>query len=377
MKIDVENGAAITSKDVSVPCTLTIDGKGSYANYSGTASIRGRGNSTWLWYDKKPYRIELDQKSKILGLKEDKDWVLLANYRDPTFLMNAFAFELADWMGLPFTNHSRFVEVTLNGGYIGLYQLTEQVEQGTNRVAVADTGGLLLSLDEDDGPTVVPDATDNFKSLVYELPVCVKYPKNQSAAQLAAIRDDLAKVEQATETANYDALAPLLDIASLIDFLIVQELTYNVELAAPRSMYLHKNPGGAYVLGPVWDFDGGFDFDWTTMKTSHDYFAAQDLVLGDDPARDATVSPFWVNLFKNPRFVTEFKSRWSALKDTLLPHSWRVTEGYANTLAGALVRNAERWPIGKDPATERARMKAWLDARVVRLNSVVAGYPAM
>src|SRR5512133_32844 len=169
IKIDVANGAAITSKDESVPCTLTIDGQGSFADYSGTASIRGRGNSTWLWYEKKPYRIELDQKSQILGLKEDKDWVLLANYRDPTFLMNAFAFELADWMGLPYTNHSRFVEVTLNGDYIGLYQLTEQIEQGTNRVAVSDAGGLLLSLDEDDGPIAVPDATNNFASLVYEL----------------------------------------------------------------------------------------------------------------------------------------------------------------------------------------------------------------
>lgn len=59
-------------------------------------------SSTWLWYEKKPYRIELDQKSEILGLKEDKDWVLLANYRAPTFLMNAFAFELADWMGIVF-----------------------------------------------------------------------------------------------------------------------------------------------------------------------------------------------------------------------------------------------------------------------------------
>ncbi|MGC4070389.1 MAG: CotH kinase family protein [Polyangiaceae bacterium] len=127
MKIDVLGGAEVTSRDEYVGCNVSIDGKGSFSNYEGAASIRGRGNSTWLWYDKKPYRIKLNEKSEILGLAADKDWVLLANYRDPTFLMNAFAFAAADFMQLPFTNHSRFVEVTLNGSYIGLYQLTEQI----------------------------------------------------------------------------------------------------------------------------------------------------------------------------------------------------------------------------------------------------------
>ena len=41
-------------------------------------SVRGRGNSTWLWYDKKPYRIKLDKKSQLLGMGEGKSFVLLA-----------------------------------------------------------------------------------------------------------------------------------------------------------------------------------------------------------------------------------------------------------------------------------------------------------
>jgi hypothetical protein len=375
MKIDVLGGAAVTSRDEYVGCTISIDGKGSFSSYEGAASIRGRGNSTWLWYDKKPYRIKLNEKSEILGLGSDKDWVLLANYRDPTFLMNAFAFAVADFMKLPFTNHSRFVEVTLNGSYMGLYQLTEQIEQGTNRVAVADVGGLLLSLDEDDGPAAAPTAGDNFTSTVFELPVCVKYPENQTAAQLAAIKAELAKVESAVQAANYDAVAQLVDVASLIDFLLVQELTYNVELVTPRSMYLHRDPGGRFVLGPVWDFDGGFDFDWTDMMTSHDYFAAQDLVMGADPARSGTVSSFWVNLFKNPRFVSEFKARWRALSPTLLPHAWGIMENDVASLSAALERNAERWPIGKQHDVEIARMKQWLETRVLTLNSAIDAYP--
>ena len=44
--------------------------------------IRGRGNSTWSYFPKKPYRIKLDEKSEVLGLKSDKDWIVLANYND-------------------------------------------------------------------------------------------------------------------------------------------------------------------------------------------------------------------------------------------------------------------------------------------------------
>jgi hypothetical protein len=376
MTITVDNGAAITSKETYVTCTVAIDGKGSYSSYSGAASIRGRGNSSWLWYDKKPYRIKLNEKSEILGLKADKDWVLLANYRDPTFLMNVFAFEMADWLGLPYTNHSRFVEVTLNGAYIGLYQLTEQVEQGTNRVAVADDGGILLSLDEDDGPVTVPDAGDNFESAKYKLPVAVKYPEKQTADQLTAIKNDFAKVEEAIAASDYDALAKVLDISSLINFLLLQELTYNVELATPRSMYMHKNPGGVYVMGPAWDFDGGFDFDWTTMMTGHDYFAQQELILSADPARTDQVSVFFVNMFKNTRFVTEFKARWAAIKGTVMSHGWGLMENAAASLATALDHNAERWPIGKDHRNETTRMKQWLEARVTKLDSVINAYPA-
>jgi spore coat protein CotH len=376
MTIQVTSGADITSKEEFVPCNVTIDGKGSFADYSAEASIRGRGNSTWLWYDKKPYRLKLNEKSEILGLAADKDWVLLANYRDPTFLMNAFAFEMADFMGIPYTNHSRFVEVTLNGQYMGLYQLTEQVEQGKNRVDVVDNGGLLLSLDEDDGPAILPNAADNFTSSEYQLPVAVKYPKNLTAEQLLTIKDDFAKLERAIASADYDAVAQLLDIPSLINFLSLQELTYNVELVTPRSMYLHKNPNSVYVMGPVWDFDGGFDFDWSTMMTGHNYFLAQDLVMGSDPARTNTVSSFWVNLFKNARFVSEYKNRWNSLNGTALLHCWDVLDNWVVSLSEALARNAQRWPTDKDYKTEIIRMKQWLQTRETKLNTVVNAYPA-
>jgi spore coat protein CotH len=385
LAIDVAGGAEVASKETYVACSVTLNGNGSFDDYAGTGSIRGRGNSTWLWYDKKPYRIKLDAGAPLMGLAQNKDWVLLANYRDPTFLMNAYGFELAARMGLPYANHSRFVEVTLNGDYIGLYLLTEQVEQGANRVNVPDQGGVLLALDEDDGPLALPDATNNFASTVYELPVALKHPKEPTAEQLTAVQSEFATVESAIEAANYDALAEVLDIPSFIDFLLLQELVYNVELAAPRSMYMHKAPTGRFTMGPAWDFDGGFDFDWTELMTSHDYFAEQELILGSDPAGVAVpvdpdapppVSGFWVNMFKNARFVSEVKARWTVVRWSLLEPTWAVMENDVASISEAMGRNSTRWPIGKDFQTEVGRMKTWLDARVLVLDGVIAGYPS-
>ncbi len=103
MDITVDGGMAITSKDKSAyqGCTIKIEADTVAWNYEGRGRIRGRGNSTWEWYPKKPYRIKLDEKVEILGLDANKDWVLLANYRDPTNLMNTFVFEMGQGLGMP------------------------------------------------------------------------------------------------------------------------------------------------------------------------------------------------------------------------------------------------------------------------------------
>ena len=124
MYLTVNSGADITSRTEYVPCHISLNARGSFSNYSASASIRGRGNSSWSWYDKKPFRLKLDEKHKLLGLDKAKSWVLLPNYRDVTDLMNTFVFEAARWVGMPYTNHTRYVELFVNGDYRGIYQLT-------------------------------------------------------------------------------------------------------------------------------------------------------------------------------------------------------------------------------------------------------------
>lgn len=400
LTIDTENAEPVVEKKKKINCTVTIDHPNDEWDLSATGTVRGRGNSTWLWYPKKPYRFKLDEKASVLGLDPEKDWVLLANYRDPSHLMNAFVFELGREMGMPFTNHSRYVELTFNGEYLGLYQLTEQVEQGGNRVDVDDVDGVLLSLDADDGPELSPDAGDNFWSKIYSMPVCVKHPEDDmTQARYDAIREDFAKVEseilairknKGDQTAiqeHYDALKELMDIQTFIDFLIIQELVYNVELAAPRSMYMHKDKDGKWAMGPLWDFDAGFDFDWSTMTTGHHYFERhEDLVLGTDPIHHTGgywVPEFFTDIFRCDEFRQAYKDRWAEISPRIMTDVWERTEKYATYAKEALDRNAETWPIYLDDATrqeelsweeEIGKMYVWLTDRIEYLTPVINNY---
>lgn len=381
IEITTDGGASITSKTDYVTCSIKLDGKNMYADYSASgAKIRLRGNSTLTYYNKKPYRIKLGAKAALLGLAANKDWVLLANYRDPTNFMNAVTFDMARYMGMPYTNSNRFVEVTLNGTYIGMYQFTEQIEQGESRVNIDKTSGVLLNLDLDDGPDLASSATDNFTSTVYSLPVCVKYPDDVTAARLDSVKTDFTELETLIKNGDYTALSKRLDITSLINFLIIQELTRNVELVSPRSMYMYKSSDNIYHFGPVWDFDGGFAFDWVSMTDGHNYFGSDTWLMGStNPAQHPVdayneISGFFVNMFSSQEFVSAYKARWNEISLNMLTDVFAKLDDYVLHTSSAMERNAAKWPIDKTYSTEIQNMKTWLTNRVSSYTNVVAGY---
>lgn len=396
LNITTDGSVGVHSKDDYVSCYISLDGRDGYNMYSGSGRIRGRGNSTWEWYDKKPYRIKLDTKHKMLGLDSNKDWVLLANFRDVTDLMNTFMFEVARWMGMPYCNHTRYVELFLDGEYRGLYQLTEQVEQGKSRVAVADNGGILLAMDLDDGPSLSPDATDNFWSTVYNMPMAVKYPKDVDAQTKDSIQALLAELENAIKSVDYDTLDSLMDMRSFMTMAMLQEYSYNVELAAPRSIFMYKEANGKWAMGPFWDWDAGFDFDWSDMYTGHVFFNNyRTLLLGTDPGnRIGTrggVPRYFTDMFKSDRYTREYKALWNSVKDSIFTCNWAEMEKYIAELnKGAYARDFQRWPLTRTTgggwwgggqtvsyviADEIEKMRTWLNGRTAYLNTIINAYP--
>lgn len=308
--INTLNEEPIVSKDIYVRAYIQIDGKGFYPNFADSTGIRGRGNSTW-GMPKKPYRLKLDNDGTPFGLAEEKDWVLLANYLDPTHLMNPVAFKVGQMLGLPFTNHAVPVSVTLNGKYVGVYTFTEQVERSKSRVNIDKNAGALLELDS------YFDEPFKFRSFVYTLPVMVKepdleeMPSQQQYDIFNLIQNDFADLEFAMDDPNFPAnnYKDYIDIESLVKYLLVYDITSNLEINHPKSTYMHKDVGKKYFMGPIWDFDWAYGFEGTNK-----HFSTYSQNVLTKFSSKATGYDFFKRFLDDPEVKALYKSTWNEFK---------------------------------------------------------------
>ena len=139
--INTENNAPIVSKEDYIDAELIIQGNETYNDqttklYNGATEIRGRGNSTWS-QPKKPYRLKLDKKTDVFGMGKSKHWVLLANYMDESLMRNTLAYNLSGAIGMEQMS-TVYVDVVLNGDFVGNYQFCENVRVDNNRVDIFD-----------------------------------------------------------------------------------------------------------------------------------------------------------------------------------------------------------------------------------------------
>jgi len=362
ISIVTAGNAPIVSKDDYLQATIKIEGLGGFQDYSGTTKIKGRGNSTW-GYPKKPYRIKLDKKAALLGLAEEKDWVLLANYLDPTLMFNVVAMKAGQLLQMPYTNHMIPVELTINDTYMGSYVFTEQVAVATNRVNIED-GGTLLELD------AYYDEPWKFKSTNYNLPVMVKYPDISSEAGLTVLQNEFQVMENAIASSAFPGnnYSDYLDINSLVDLFIVCNLTDNEELNHPKSLYVYKPKNGKYSFGPLWDFDWAFGFEGTG---THFVKYNNDLLWNSSSA--GTV--FFKRLLSDPKVKTLFKQKWTSFKSAKVPELMLYLDKYASTIEASRKRDYTKWGTGSgDFMADYQNMRAWMNKRIGYIDQYVAGF---
>lgn len=392
LDITTDGGVAVNSKDPAQyrPCTVKVSGEEKDYAMEARGKIRGRGNSTWNWYPKKPYRIKLDVSSPFLGMAPNKDWVLLADYRDVTHMMNLVGFYLAQELGLPFANHVRYATVTLNGEDLGLYMVTEQVEEGGHRVQLDPEEGILLALDINDGPDDRPRATDNFFSNVFWMAAAVKYPEDATKADRDRVREEFAFLERAIESEDWAAVKQELDVESMAKYILIQEIISNVEMdnyPSMRSGFIHRHDNSSrWVMGPLWDCDGGFNYNWSDMYDSrgrgHTYFESyRTLIFGSDPyyrtgAYGGTPSDFFCCLFGIPEFVRLIRQLWIDNQASLLSGLLDCLAETETLIGTAAQADMDRWGIDRYVhAEEYRKLRAWLTNRFRYLDGVIRNYP--
>lgn len=364
--IDTEGGLPIVSTDDYIPATLSIDGVEVYEDFEGATEIRGRGNSTW-GRPKKPYRIKLNKKASILGLKEAKNWVLLANHFDETLMLNAVAMKIGRLVEIDYANHMIPVEVTVNGEFLGNYMLTEQIEVNENRVGI-EADGHLLELDS------YFKKDWKFRSAAYDLPIEIKYPKLKNYDQADA-EYELAQMKsefEEFESRVFDSTFPnsgyldLFDQQAFVDYLVVYMLTGNREINHPKSTFLYKEKGGKYTMGPIWDFDWAFSFDG---QSKHFNRFDEPLLSGKFVG-----AVFFKRLLTDPSTKQLLMARWSDFKATHLDELMVYIDEYADLIKESQIRDREKWNVGNvNFDSDVTELKNWVTNRANFLDGYIAG----
>ena len=242
---------------------------------TAAAQTRLRGNTT-LDYPKKPFAFKLDKKAKVLGMPEHKRWVLLANWKDKSLMRNhidqgvgqVFSALLGE-DGIPWNVRGQFVEVVYNGVHIGNYYLCEQVKIDGDRVDIQDeykkeNGAITKEQMANYGYLL--EADDNFDEdakfmTKHHLPFMFKDDVDDGGvilstvkAKVQGIEDNLYQGYKGTAS-GFTAAYEDLDLPSVVDQLLIYEMSMNTEFRHPKSVYMYMDGLGKLKAGPVWDFD--------------------------------------------------------------------------------------------------------------------------
>ena len=348
-----EAGLDIRAKDEDWP---TNDHFTLY-NADGTVDVeralcgaRLRGNSTQN-FPKKPFALKFDKKVGPQGMPTDKRWELLANWMDRTMLRNAVAQgvahrtanALAD--GLGWNPHGVSVELVINGRHVGNYYLIEKVKIDADRIDIKD-----CYEDVVDGGNANPTVADCGYLLEFDdamdevncfrtgrgLPVMFKDEVPENGTLFNAVKDKIESIEANLEAGNYAAAYEQLDINSVIDYFLVQELVFNNEYKHPKSVYMYMDGDSKLTAGPVWDFDwqtfiipdqvrayGGAYIDQLRNTDEWLYgvskLAEDPLLPWQDPDYKNDMPYMWYPLlFKDATFRSKVTERWATLYPALL-----------------------------------------------------------
>lgn len=314
--INTPNNQDITSKDEYVENTLiSILQMDIMDEFCELTNMKGRGNSTW-YNPKKPYAIKFDKKKSLMSFPEDKSWVLLANYFDPTLLRNDLAFYMgSEISSFGWTPHFKQVDLILNGQYKGIYQLGEKVKIAKNRVNVGDDG-FLMEIDE---RALTEEDARYFTVGHITNPINIKDPDVEyndddynyiktylEAADAALFSEDFTNQDNGWQK--------YMDMDTFVDWYLINEISKNNDGIFFSSCYMNLKRGGKLKMGPLWDYDiafGGFPWNPTT-----------DFINQPEGFYIKNV-PWFTRLFEDPAFVERVKERFNVFydnKQNLLDH---------------------------------------------------------
>lgn len=340
-------------------------------------------------YPKKNYDFDLvdtaglKYDTSLLGLPAENDWILKAEYLDPSLMDNAIAYTFARRMGR-YAPRTMYCEVMVDGDYVGVYNLTEKIKRDKNRVDIAKlnpqdtvgeelTGGYIIEMNHNGAPGAWDSQYLPINFSTNGLPVQFKFmePKKseiqpQQANYIHSYVDSFEYSLHQPYFASPDTgYRKWIDETTFLDFMFVNEVSTNYD-SYGRSTFLYKEKstdGGKLKIGPAWDYDRGFccTKGWVWELTHLGW-----------PFPD-----WWSIMHSDSAFLQQRYCRWQELRSGPWQTSefMAVVDSFYQLLAVPAARNFERWPeLGYNGFADTiAQRKILITNRLAWMDSQITG----
>ena len=404
---------------------LDENGNVTLKEVEGQVKVRGNWTTT---YKKKPLRIKFKDKQSMLGLNEGnefKNWVLLASYKDRSFLRDITGYTLGKLLSPDYyASDFRLVEVYVNDEYFGVYILAEQQEVKKERINIDDAEknsstetGYLIEYDRyyefEDEETVFElkhgsEVKDRNGEIVSEFNIesnkgyagyTIKNDLNE--VNYAAQREYIASYMQNLWDKCYEVvndstkseaeikadIEKYIDVQSLVDTYLLQEIVCDPDLYITSFfMTLDMSATGNKKL----TFQAPWDFDSTMGNKKHDaneqgLYAS---VVGYDVnhERRGTGNPWMMLLVNQPWFNEMVKEKWNEVKDSVFSKVTKQITSLTSEYSANFEANYKKWPMEdndeyrseaadcKTQSEAATQLKNWLNTRKTSLDKGINSF---
>ncbi|MFK8080699.1 MAG: CotH kinase family protein [Granulosicoccus sp.] len=371
--------------------------------------IRGRTSQA---FDKKSFSFEtreLDDPDdsdnvRVFGLRNDDDWIADAAYRDLALVRNLVSHDIyRDMRSSAYIDNDGeaqgqstiagvVAEMVLNGGYNGLYVISERVDRkllGLSKLDVPEDAEGNERWDQIDfsdpanGTLLYKAATNNADfynpenvSIDFEL----KYPDPDDVVRFEPLTELLNFINFSDDTTFYADIGNRVDLESLADFWILRLLTSNRD-TFKKNYYVARNQSQKWFFVP-WDFDATYGLRWTGAE---------------DPGSIQHIAPQFNRLAGRlvelgvSGFTSLVRTRWLELRSDLITPA-AIASRFSDYFAQIGIdqtglaesprnRNLQRWPgtgnisTGQFELGQSAYIEQWLTQRLSFIDSYIDNLP--
>lgn len=351
-----EEEKKVTPIGISINNILQNNGKKSFSS-SGVISQRGASSS---FFSKKAYKIEMDERFGMYGVKDDNIWVLDALYTDESKVRNKLSSDLwnlfNDNQSINNDLECIFAEVFIDNEYVGLYTLKEKVD---NSVTKNSDNGLLLKA----AMHLWNDRIENFLQDPY-----VYYKNGNEMILNCEVKDSTrASLNNFIDRMHtyysgrrdYDAINDVYYLNNFIDYKIFVAFIAG-EDNITSNQYLSMIDVNSKVLLTPWDMDLTWGLYWELDVPLHSEF-----LMDRDYSYEWLESSIFNNLDSKTMSVMK-KRYWELRKNTLTMDTINnYLDSYYRKLteSGAAKRDGERW-YSYDLEFEINQIRDWASKRI-------------